>query len=579
MLARAPAFRPTLKVIICACWLSAVGALGFSLPSFWANPARDAEKMEEQDAKEPLFADVGDYSRRISTSVPLAQEYFDQGLAFLYAYNQPAAAHSFAAVAAEDPRCAMGFWGLAMAEGPLFNKMNLAVPEATLAQIAVTKARELALAEGTPVERKLIEALSQRFSEDPKAKREPLDAAYANAMRQLYREFADDPDVGALTAEAILDLSPWDQWTLDGKAGSGTEEVIRILTATLTKAPRHPFASHLLIHTLEASPHPEQAATAAEFLRTWAPGLEHLVHMPSHIDCRLGRWQQAVISNEKAIAAEKAYQALAQRDEPYRLWPAHNYHVLAFAAMMQGCERKARAAIDEMLSAMPESFIREHAMEADGFFATQYEIDLRFGRWRELLARIPPRRCLVTTTALWHYGRGIAFSAQQQLPAAATERTLFRELTSDISRDCTVGGTPVRELLELADNMLEGEILYREGKVTTALARLREAVNIEDHLRYAEPPLWFVPVRHALGATLMDAHLYAEAEAVYREDLRRYPENGWSLYGLARSLKVQGKEAKAAVIMLRFKQAWKFADFKISSSCCCLRGKDSALDN
>lgn len=570
-------FRRVGRGLCVVLWLLAVVVLGFCIPSIWMKPDSGSWVKDHDGPVEPFYAGVGDYSRRITTKSAVAQKYFDQGLAFLYAYNQPAAMHSFAAVVAEDSHCAMGYWGLAMASGPFFNKTTLMPDEAISAHNAVNCAGELASTAATLVERRLIEALSNRFGDDPAAKRESLDAAYANAMRQVHLQFPDDADVGALTAEALLDLHPWDQWALDGRARPGTEEVLSVLHATLAKAPHHPFALHLLIHTLEGSPHPEGAAGAAEFLRTWAPGLEHLIHMPSHIDCRLGQWQAAVTCNEKAIAAEKGYRAAAQRDEPYRLWPTHNYEMLAYAAMMEGCERKARAAIVEVLSTMPDDFVEQYKMYVEALFSMPYELCLRFGRWDEMLASAAPRRELPLTTALWHYGRGIAFAAQHHVTAATAEQSLYSAAVNRVPRDYKYRGTSVSRILCITSNMLKGEIVYREGKIAQALQCLREAVREEDQLRYAEPPLWPVPARHALGAALMDAHFYRDAEVVYREDLCRRRENGWSLYGLAHSLKMQGKTKEADAVLLRFKEAWKYADFRICSSCCCLPIKTKPL--
>jgi tetratricopeptide (TPR) repeat protein len=555
--------RAVNKWVLIGCWLTAVVTLEVWLLSFWTTPGTNES--------EPLFPGLGDYSRPITTSSSLAQRYFDQGLSFLYAYNQPESARSFVAAVATDPNCAMAYWGLAMALGPSFNKIPVSKAEAVFAHKALTRALQLSSTAGRPVEQKMIDALSKRFAIDPSGERRPLDEAYAEAMRQLFRQFPNDADIGALTAEALLELNPWDQWTLDGKPKSGTDEVIRVLKATLARAPHHPMALHLLIHTLEGSPHPEDADAAAEFLRTYAPGLEHLVHMPSHIDCRLGRWEEAIASNKKAIAAEKAYQTLAHRKVSFRIWPAHNYHVLAFAAMMQGREKEARAAIAELLASIPDDFIEQSGMLVDEFLSLPYEADLRFGRWHEMLAAPAPKPELFLSTALWHYGRGIAFTALHRMAEATGEQALFRAAAKATPSDYRARGTRIGKLLEIADHMLAGEIQYRQGKLVPALADLRAAVMIEDQLRYCKPPFWLVPARHALGATLTDSRCYTEAEAVYREDLRRHPCNGWSLFGLSSSLRAQKRTKEASEVATRFASAWRHADIKLSSSCFCLQ--------
>jgi tetratricopeptide (TPR) repeat protein len=401
----------------------------------------------------------------------------------------------------------------------------------------------------------------------------PLNQAYAEAMRSVWKAFPDDPDVGALTAEALIDLRPWNQWTRDGKAQPGTEEVLQIIDSVLAKAPMHPFALHLYIHALEASPYPERADVAANRLRDLVPGLEHLLHMPSHIDVRRGRWQEAVIANEKAIAAENAYRQIVPTPDPYQIAMAHNHHSLMFAAMMQGESQKATHAARDLLAAIPEDYMQKRARLIDGFFAMPYEIHLRFGRWDAMLSEPEPKPYFPITMALWHYARGVAFAAKKQIEPAKMEQREFLAIKAVVPKNSSFRKTPASMYLGIAEKMLAGEILYREGKVDEAVAALREAVEREDKLHYTEPANWILPVRHALGATLMDAHRYADAEIVYRQDLVRYPENGWSLYGLARSLRMQEKAAEEALVAARFEKSWQHADVKLSSSCFCLQAK------
>jgi tetratricopeptide (TPR) repeat protein len=539
--------------------------LGAWIPSLWKAGS------PKNESSEPFFEGLGAYTRTITTNSRLAQQYFAQGLAFLYSFNHYAAFQSFSAAAANDPQCAMAFWGMGMAYGPHINNMTVPSEHASLAWSAAIRAQELAVG-CTPVERALIGALSKRYSDDPSTARKPLDEAYTTAMRDVYRRFPDDADVGALYAEAILDLNPWQQWTPDGAPREGTEEVLRVLDLTLRHARDHPFASHLLIHALEASPHPERANAAAEFLRTYASGMDHLLHMPSHIDVRLGHWHAAVVSNERAIAAQHAYKQAAGRAEPYTLADAHNYHVLTYASMMSGQYDKAQTAVARMLSEIPEDFLAENAKAVDGYMAIRYEVWIRFGRWNEILAAQAPPDQFPVTTALWHWSRATAFAARSALPSARGEYRAFRSGAARLSGH-HVRDFPAPMLCDLAGNVLEGELLYREGNIAGALERLRNAVYAEDALPYGEPPYWFIPVRHVLGATLMHAHRYAEAEAVYRDDLKRRPENGWALFGLLRSLHMQHKKEtilEASTLSARFEEAWKDADFKLASSCCCL---------
>jgi tetratricopeptide (TPR) repeat protein len=522
---------------------------------------------------EPHFQGLGTYIRKITTRSPETQKYFDQGLAFLYGFNHDEAIRSFEAAAVSDPGCAMVYWGIAMANGPHINNTHVDEPHAKAAWKALEKARELAT-NASPVERALIDALVARYADPQPADRKLLDTAYAAAMRKVWQAYPDDADVGALTAEALMDLRPWDQWTLDGKPQPGTEEVLAILNAVLAKSPRHPLALHLMIHASEASPHPERAAAAADRLRNLEPGIGHLVHMPSHIDIRRGLWQEAVVANEKAIAADKTYRAAAAQQGSYRTYMAHNNHMLAYAAMMQGESLKATQAIQELLSDIPQEFRKKNPAMIDGYLAMPYELHLRFGRWDEMLAEPQPEKSFPIASALWHYARGVAFAAKNQIDAAKKEQLAFLDLKKDFPADVTFSKNKAIDILGVAEKMLEGEILYRQGQTDSAVAALREAVRREDHLHYIEPPAWIQPSRHTLGATLMDAKRYADAEAVYRDDLAHYPENGWSLYGLSRSLRLQGKTAEALTVDMRFDKAWQYADVKLKSSCFCLQGKE-----
>jgi tetratricopeptide (TPR) repeat protein len=434
------------------------------------------------------------------------------------------------------------------------------------------KARALA-SKATKVEQALIEALGKRYADPQPADRKPLDEAYSAAMGEVWKAHPDDADVGALAAEARMDLRPWDQWTLDGKAQPGTDEVIRILDRVLELSPRHPLALHLTIHAVEASPHPEKADAAADRLRDLEPGLGHMVHMPSHIDVRRGRWQAAVTANEKAIAADTAYRKTVPQQGLYRVYMAHNFHMLAYAAMMMGQSKKATDAIEEMLAGIPEEFIKKSAPMIDGYYAMPFELHMRFGRWDAMLAEPKPRDCFPLAVALWHYARGVSLAAKGHVAAAKRQQEAFAAAVKAVPKDANFSKNAAADILGVAEKLLGGEILYREGKTDLAVAALREAARREDSLHYIEPPAWIQPVRHALGAALMATGRYADAEAVYRDDLDHYPENGWSLFGLARSLKMQGKNAEASAVAARFDKVWQQADVKLSSSCFCLKGR------
>jgi tetratricopeptide (TPR) repeat protein len=547
-------------------------AIGWGGSVSLAADASDAKASPAPAKVEPHFPKLGNHSRKVATTSLAAQEYFDQGLAFLYGFNHDEAIRSFEAAAAADPQCAMAFWGIAAANGPHINNPKVDEAHAKAAWKALSKARELA-GSASAIDQALIDALGKRYADPQPEDRKPLDVAYADAMRKVWEAHPDDVDVGAMTAEALMDLRPWDQWTLAGKPQPGTEEVLQILNAVLAKSPKHPLAVHLLIHAVEASPHPERADAAADRLRDLMPGLGHMVHMPSHIDVRRGRWQDAVLANEKAISADKAYRAVIPQQGLYRIYMAHNHHMLAYAAMMQGQSLKAGATIKELLASVPDDFIKQQAGLVDGFFALPFELHVRFGQWDEMLAEPRPRKEFPVSTALWHYARGVAFAAKGQVDPAKGEQEEFRKAVKSIPPTAVIGKNLAFQVFGVAEKMLDGEILYREGKVDEGIAALRESANREDRLRYIEPPDWIQPVRHALGAALLESRRFADAEQVYRDDLARYPQNGWALYGLSRSLKQQGKQAEALAVKLQFDKAWEHADIKLTSSCFCLQPK------
>ena len=522
-------------------------------------------------AREPLFDGLGPRSRRVTTTSADAQRYFDQGLKFLYAFNHDEAIRSFRQAATLDPACAMAWWGIAYACGPHINNSSVDEAHAREGSGALAQARERS-AGASPVERALIDALTKRYADPQPADRGPLDRAFADAMRAVWEANPGDADVGALYAEARMDLRPWDLWTHDGQPQPGTDEILGVLRAVIAREPDHPLALHLSIHALEASPHPERADAAADRLRDLQPGLAHLVHMPSHIDVRRGRWEEAERANEKAIAADEAYRRVRPNQGFYRIYMLHNRHMLAFAAVMRGESGRAIRAIDEMIAAVPPDWARQNATLADGALAMPLELRMRFGRWEEVLAAPEPDAIFPTARAFRHAVRGSALAATGKVAEARTELGAFLEAKKRVPDSAVIVVNKAVDVLGVAEHLLTGEILYREGKPDEAFAALREAVRREDALRYAEPPDWIIPVRHALGAALMQSGRYGEAERVYRDDLERHPENGWSLFGLARSLELQGKADEAERVRARFEKAWSGADVKLSSSCFCQPG-------
>jgi tetratricopeptide (TPR) repeat protein len=526
----------------------------------------------------PLFDDLGTYSLKVTTKSSEAQRYFDQGLRFLFGFNHGMAIRSFQEAARLDPECAMAHWGIALACGPHINFPLVPPPKAELAWKELMLARQHA-APGAPLERGLIEALAARYANPQPEDRAPLDRAYADAMRKLWRKYPKHPDVGAFFAEALMDLRPWDQWTPAGQAQPGTEEVLDVLNAVLALNANHPLANHLYIHAVEASPHPERAVPAADRLRQLQPGLAHNVHMPSHIDIRVGNWHQAVTANRAAIKADQRYRArTGVPKDIIVLYAAHNRHMLAYAAMMTGQRKLAVEHIRALVEEIPPDFMQEWALAAEAFAAMPYEVLVRFGMWEEILAE--PDHYLdymPFTKSIRRAARAIAFAARGDVASARAEQRAFVEQAKAVPAETTLGNNSGAGILAVAMPMVEGEILVREGKLDAGFAALREAVEAEDALRYDEPPGWILPVRHALGANLMAHGRHAEAEQVYRDDLARLPNNGWSLFGLADALARLGKNTEAREVRAQFATIWREADVQIGSSCLCQPGSGDAV--
>jgi tetratricopeptide (TPR) repeat protein len=525
-------------------------------------------------AKEPLFDGLGSYTRKITTSSPEAQRYFNQGLAFLHGFNHSSAIRSFQEAARIDPKCAMAHWGIALASGPHINYPVVPPAAAELAWKELGLAKQN-IGDATAVERDLIEALGERYANPQPEDRAPLDVAYADAMRKVWQKHPNDPDVGAFFAEAMMNLRPWNQWTPEGEPQPGTEEILATLDAVLKLNENHPFANHLYVHAVEASPNPERADAPAERLRKLQPNLAHNVHMPSHIDVRRGRWQQAIDSNIDAVKADQSYRAtFGPPQGMLPLYAAHNQHMLAYAAMMSGQSELAIKYIREMAAELPASFIKENAMLVEGFAAMPLEVLVRFGRWDEILAEPDNYPDYMPFTRAFHQAaRATAFAAKGDLPAARKAQAEYLKRAALVPEDETFGNNIARDILNVFTQMLEGEIMIREGKLEEGLAELRAAAKSEDTLKYDEPSGWMIPVRHSLGANLMQTGRFAEAEQVYREDLARLPDNGWGLFGLKESLRKQGKDKEAANVEAKFRKVWAKADLEITSSCLCIAAK------
>ena len=517
-------------------------------------------------APAPLFENLGTYHRAVTTSSARAQRYFDQGLVLFYAFNLAEAQRSFAEAARLDPGCASCWWGVGMSLGPHINLPAQADRTRAGHQAAL---RALAVADkATPVERDLVAALARRYSDPPPADakgQRALDEAYAAAMREVARRFPQDDDVGALFAEALMNLRPWDLWSHEGEPRPETPEVLAALEAVLARSPRHPAANHYYIHAVEASAHPEKALAAAQRLGGLAPAAGHLVHMPAHIFMRMGRYEEAAEANRRAIVAEDAYIEKAKPEGFHWMYVAHNPQFLMAAAAMQGRSAEALAAARRAVGYLGPEMLRHMPGLDLGLAYPQWTL-VRFGRWDEVLGEAAPPADFPFAVAMWHAARALAFSAKGNAGEAERARGGMAAAAAAVPADATEGLNPASRLLAIASGLTGGELALRAGRGEDGVRQLQEAVRQEDALNYDEPSDWYYPARHHLGAALLALGRAADAQAVYEEDLRRSPENGWALLGLAESLRAAGRLPEAAAARVRFAKAWERADVALAAS-------------
>ena len=517
-------------------------------------------------APAPVF-DLGTWHHAVTTSSPEAQRYFDQGLLLAYGFNHAQAIASFTEATRLDPRCAMAWWGIALAYGP-----NINFPMDSTAERPAWEALQAAQALAPSVgesEQAYIRALARRYA-DPDAPARParaaMDSAYAQAMRELWTRFPADADAGALCAESLMDLNPWNFWTLDGKANPGTDEIVATLEAVLRLAPDQPGANHFYIHAVEASRTPERAVPAAERLGALVPEAGHLVHMPGHIWSRIGRHADSEAANVRAARVDSLYVA---RFQPEGLYPMmyypHNVHFIWSAACMGGRSAAALGAARRLEPMVPLEMLRQMPV-LEFVSPTVYYTLVRFGRWTEMLAEPAPPADLRFTRGMWHWARGLALTATSKLPEARAARDSVRAIAAALPADAMVSFNSAPALLRLAGHLLDGEMAAKRGRTDDAVRHFRAAMAEESALHYDEPPGWFLPVRQRLGATLLAAGRTAEAEAAYREDLVINPENGWSLGGLARCLRARKADAEAAAVETRFRAAWAGADAALTAA-------------
>ena len=508
----------------------------------------------------PIYDNLGSHGRMITTSSTMAQSYFDQGLRLQYAFNHAEAIRSYERALEYDDSCAMCWWGIALASGP---NINAGMDEAGGARAidAVRKATELG-EQATKKEKGLIKVLASRYSDDPNAERAALDRAYMNAMKRLAKEYSDDDDILTLYAASLMNLNPWNYWSGDyGNRipNEGTEELLANLEKALEIDKNNPGACHYYIHAVEAA-YPERAVECADRLASLMPGAGHIVHMPGHIYIRVGRYRDAVEANDHAVHSDESFIA---DQSPIGLYPSayypHNYHFMAFAATMAGMSAKALEAATIVAPKVPVEVASQIYWIQNVTILPQL-INLNFGNWDAVLdAGLPPSELgVATVTSL--YARGVAHAAKGEFGAAKQQL----ERIDAVAREFDPDGE--NQIVKIARLSLSGEIKLRSGNASAAVEEFRSAADIEDEMLYEEPPLWYYPVRHSLGRALLEAGRPAEAEAAYRQDLLRFRENGWSLFGLMKALEAQGKRTEAKAVQKRFEKAWQDADIELVQS-------------
>jgi len=560
-----------LLALCCAAALLAFAACRNAGPVADAAPKPVVSPPEMALIGAHLLEGLGDHHFPVTSEHPQVQRWFDQGLMLTFGFNHDAAERSFLKATELDPECAMCWWGASLVVGP---HVNAAMDPADNADAwsRLQKAKALA-PDASERERAFIEALSARYAESPPDDRRPLDEAYAEATRKLVQQRPDDLDAAVFHAEALMDLQPWDYYDESLQPKGNTAEVVSTLESVMARDSDHAGALHLYVHAVEASETPERGVAAADRLRELIPGSGHLVHMPAHIYARVGRWHDAVIANQRAVEADDAYLALC-RGNTQGVYPLgyvpHNHHFLWFAASMEGNGAIAR---DAARTTAERTDLQE-LMRQDGFaglqhyWLTPWFERVRFGRWDEIAATANPAPDLPYVTAIWHYAQAMAAVRQDRLDDAQRHLDTLRPLAADPLMDkLTVWDRyPLAYAARISERVVTAELAAARGEHDTAVEALREAVKIEDGIPYDEPPGWHAPVRQTLGAVLLEAGRAADAERVYREELRRNPGNGWSLFGLTQSLQAQDKDAEADAVEREFDQAWRNADVRLMAS-------------
>ena len=510
-----------------------------------------------------MVSGLGDLHHPVSTTHADAQQFFDQGLRYIFAFNHDEAARSFQRAAELDPTLAMAYWGMAEAIGPNYND-PASEDRFKQAHEAIAKAQSLA-AKATASERGYIDAMAKRFPADPKSDLKKAAEDYRDAMRDLVKHNPDDLDAATLFAEAGMNLHPWQLWHHDGTPEAGTEEVVATLESVLKRDPNHVGANHYYIHAVEASNTPERALSSANRLAALAPGAGHLVHMPAHTYIRTGDFDAAERTNIDAAKVDEAYIAATGAQGMYpMMYYSHNLHFIAVAAAMEGRYADSWQAADKLAAHVAPAVKDMPPLE--GFMTVPIMVRVRFQKWDEVLAMPAPDASMKTTTAIWHFARGMAFAGKGKLAEAEAEHKFLSEKVASTPPD-EIFAMPVnnktKDIFTIARDALGAKIAVARKDLPAAITQLREAVTVQDSLNYNEPQDWIYPVRESLGAALLMAGNAAEAEQVFREDLARGPRNPRSLFGLISALKAQKRDYDAQFVDKQFQDAWKKADTQL----------------
>lgn len=548
-----------LAIALIASWSAAHAQINPEEPGFGEDPRVSKGPIA------PVLEGMGPHTMDVTTDSDRAQLFFNQGLALTYAFNHAEAKRSFQEAIRLDPECAMAYWGWALVLGPNINRPMPAdeVPEA---YDAIQQAMALRDAVSQK-ERDLIEALSKRYSTNPD-ERAQRDAAYSAAMEALYDKYPNDPDVGTLYAASVMNLMPWSYWSRDGRPRPKTQKAMTVLERVFTEHPDHSGAHHYYIHIVEEH-YPKKAEASADQLIKLVPGSGHLTHMPSHIYMRLGRYDDAYESNRLAIEADEGYLTACRQQGIYPLaYYPHNIHFLTWAAQREGRSEEAL----KQARKVGEKAVESARLGADfalhqSFMSQPIYTMVRFGKWDEILKQPTPDKDLIIARGVYHFGRGLAYLNKGKTKQAQEELERLRKAkNTDMAAEEFVGFANGRTVLRIAEGILAGEIAAKSGDIEAALSHLETAVRLEDALMYNEPPDWQIPVRHTLGAILLEAGRADEAEGVYWEDLKRNPENGFALFGLHQALLAQNKTDAADRVWKRFKTTWDEADLELTTS-------------